>query len=490
MATRTVWLSSLLVGMASALAALTGAGLLLYDDTGVLWTMRQALVEVRPRDLAAVLGSDLGGLARASGALLATWGVALGLGLWIRGDDEDGDKPFSLIRGWAGLLVALALAVGFALLWESGSGVRASAAGQGLGLALTIALPAYYTGAVWRRLGVFAGRLGPSARVRQVVVGALLGLGAGSALASVVLGRSVLAVTAMLGTVVLASAGARILGWVVDRTPVAERVLVDSGDRNLRFAEWRTHVSRRVVRVLEVPDPAPGQQQWLVDPPVDGEWRMWVGATVAADAPVLFVGVASWFARESDGPWTLHEPRGPVRALAAKAFQWDDGVWAATWLPEPRRSEELPGVTVVADWRALRDAWAREGAQDDPGAGEGPSWGDSGADEDDPMTRLALSSAQRVWIRAPESGFSATLAAPWRRLGWIESRFRFRAGGRRGPPRLEPRIDEVVCMQRPDALLDGALVRALERRGFPGLSGVDVLPLPWGEDGLPDGCRR
>ncbi len=450
----TVWVASLLVGMAAAMTASTGAGLLLYDESGLVPAFLEALADGRAGDLAELIRVDGRGFGRAAVVVLGTWALSLVAGLWLGRDDEGADASFSLGRGWGGLFAALVLAAAFSVLWESVAGARTAVAGQGLGLAFTIALPAYCAGAVWRRLAVFASLLGARVR-RQVPVGALLGLGAGVALASVVLGRSVLAVTAFLGAVVLASAGARTLGWIVDRVPVRVRVVADPLRPGIRFAEWRTEALGRVVRILETG--SADQGRWLVDPPARGDWRLRVRSALAPGSPVLFVGAASWFALDDGRPWRLHEPDAGVRALAARAFGWGEGAWAA----EPLAPG--PGTTVVADGRALL---APDGAE-----GDG---------NDAPLIALLRSGADRIWIRDSGGVLAAAHPAAWRRAGWIEFRYRFRSAGREGPPRIEPASADVVLLQAPG--------RPFETDSSEGLGG-DALPLAIARTDAMDGAR-
>ena len=412
-ARRAIWIPSLFVGMAVAVAVATSAGVLLYDSQGLL---------------------------RAAAVLLGVSAVSLATGLWMGVADQDEEDVPSAARGWVGFLVALLMGAGFTALWEAMDGFEGTAAAQGLGLAFTAALPAYFSGGVWSRLGSFAGSLGTGVR-GQVVVGGLLGVGAGTSLALTLLGRPVLAVTAFLGATVLASAGARCQGWIFDRVPRRRLVLREPGRPELRFDVWRTEVPEMVVRVL-----LDAGRDRAVDPPPEGDWRRGVASTLEAGAPVLFVGAGSWFPMDDHGEWRVHEPDPGVLALAAKGFGWDDGSLAGSPLPE------APGYTVVADWGALGDSLpARE-----------------------LLAALAEAGVERVWIRGRRGRLPGTVLGSGLSAGFSSARYMAVVAGQVGPPRLEPRGDEVYCFQRsPEPLgpVSGMKVLPVDRKGAGGGDG-------------------
>lgn len=413
-ARRSIWIPSLFVGMAIAIAVATSAGVLLYDSQGLLRELRGAMNLRQGESVLAVLHADSQGLLRAAAVLLGVSAVSLAAGLWMGVADQDEEAVPSAARGWVGFLVALLMGAGFTALWEAMDGFEGAAAAQGLGLAMTAALPAYFAGGVWGRLGGFAGAQGTGVR-RQVVVGGLMGAGAGGSLALTLVGRPVLAVTAFLGATVLASAGARCQGWIFDRVPRRRLVLREPGRPELRFDVWRTEVPEMVVRVL-----LDAGRDRAVDPPPEGDWRRGVASTLDAGAPVLFVGAGSWFPIDDHREWRVHEPDPGVLALAAKGFGWDEGSLAGSPVPE------APGYTVVADWGALGDSLpARE-----------------------LLATLAEAGVERVWIRGPRERLPATLLGSGLKAGFGVSRYLAVVAGAAGPPRVAPRGDEVCCFQR------------------------------------------
>jgi len=126
------WLPSLLAGVAVAAALATSAGILLYNSRG---------------------------LTQAGAVLVAVSAISLAAGIWMGSADQEDAVP-SAARGWMGFLVALLAGAAFAGLWEFMNGFGGTWAAQGLGLALTAALPSYFAGGVWGRMGGFAESLG------------------------------------------------------------------------------------------------------------------------------------------------------------------------------------------------------------------------------------------------------------------------------------------------------------------------------------------
>ena len=194
-----LWVPPLLAGVAVATAMATSAGILLYNS---------------------------GGLSRAV-ALLVVVAVVSGVaGIWMGATARDGAVR-SATRGWMGLLGALLAGAVFAGAWEFMGGFGAEPLAQGLGLALTLALPAYFAGGVWGRTARFAAAARGTPAALQIVAGGAGGVLAGGGVMLRLWGESVLAVTLFLGAAVLASAGARFQGWIFDRMPAGD--LPDAG---------------------------------------------------------------------------------------------------------------------------------------------------------------------------------------------------------------------------------------------------------------------
>ena len=243
-ARRVIWVPSLLVGAAVATAVATGAGVLLYDSQGLA---REIMNPEREGSPVALLLDDSEGLVRAAAVLIGVAVLSLATGLRMgRAGDED-QAVRTAVRWWVGLLVALLAGSGFTGVWELMDGFAATSVTQGLGLAVTGALPAYFAGGVWGRLGRFAASLGAG---KQVLIGAVAGVAGGAALVLVLLGRPVLAVTAFLGAAVFASGGARCQGWIFDRVPRRRVVLHETTRPGLLFEAWHTAVPETEVRVL------------------------------------------------------------------------------------------------------------------------------------------------------------------------------------------------------------------------------------------------
>ena len=410
-ARRVIWVPSLLVGAAVATAVVTGAGVLLYDSQGLA---REIMNPERQGSVLELLLRDSQGLVRAASVLVgvALLSLAAGLRMGRAGDEHQGVR--TAVRWWVGLLVALLCGSGFTGLWELMGGFAATSVTQGLGLAVTGALPAYFAGGVWGRLGRFAASLGAG---KQVLAGALTGVAAGVALVHLLLGRPVLAVTAFLAAAVFASGGARCQGWIFDRVPRRRVVLHETSRPGLLFEAWHTAVPETEVKVLW-----DGGRDRMVDPPPAGDWRLGVAGTLDGTGPVLFVGAGSWFAREGEGGWRLHEPDAEVRALVREGFEWESESLAGSPVPE------APGHTVVVDWetagRGLREGLAR---------GE-------------LLAGLREAGAGRVWVRARRHGLPAELAESAAAAGWGVARYAAASSAVPGPPRLAPRGDEVWCL--------------------------------------------
>ena len=416
---RTIWIPSLLVGIAVATALGTAAGVLLYDGEGLLREVRQVLsTESDSGSLPSLLLGDSQGLLRAFGVLLGVSAASLVAGLWVGTVTRDDETVTSAARGWMGLLVALLLGAGYTALWEAMDGFGGVPAAQGAGLALTAALPAYFAGGVWAGLGSFAESLGIRAK-RQVGVGGVVGVVIGCVLVDAFLAQPLLAVTAFLGATVLASAGARCQGWIFDRVPRRCVVFRDPARPELRFEVWHTAVPAGAVRLL-----VESGRDLAVDPPPAGDWRRAVAGALRPDEPVLFIGAGSWFVPGEDREWSVYETDTAVAELAAKGFRWGDGTLARAPVPE------APGHTVVAEWGALGDSLAHTL----------------------PLGELlaALHDAEvfRVWIRRRRGGHPDMLVQAGRKAGFDVSRYLGTVSAVVGPPRLVPRGDELWCFSQ------------------------------------------
>ena len=165
-----------------------------------------------------------------------------------------------------------------------------------------------------------------------------------------------------------------------------------------------------------------GEGDRMVDPPVAGDWRLGVAGTLDARCPVLFVGAGSWFAREGDAGWRLHEPDAEVRALACEGFGWTDESLADAPVPED------PGHTVVMDWES-----AGEGLREEVASGE-------------LLAALHEAGVERVWVRARRGRLPAEVAEAAGAVGFGVARYVAVVSAAAGPPRLPPRGDEVWCL--------------------------------------------
>ncbi len=392
-ARRLLWLPSLLTGMALAAALGTAAGVLLYNAPGLM---------------------------RAAAVLLVISGAAVAVGVRM-GAGAEGAAMAATARWWRGLLGALAAGAAFAAVWEFTDGNGAAPLAQGLGLAVMAALPAYFTGGVWGRTGHFAASLGPAEPLR-VLQGAAVGTAIGAVSIVGLLGQPVWATTVLLGAVVLASAGARVQGWIFERIPRCAFAREVADRPELRFEMWGTSVPERRIRVLW-----DGGSDRAVDPAPSGDWRCAVAATLEPSARVLFVGAGSWFSTGEDREWRLIEPDRALRDLAADGFQWDGSHLADV---------EMTGRwTVVADRDAAPELWPR---------------------------LLALSAVTRIWLGGHSGQPLAGLADAAREAGFVTVRYLGTRPRSAGPPTLAVRRQELWRFDR---------VRADESRDPP-----DALP--------------
>ena len=375
----TLWAPSCLLGAAIATALGTGAGILLYDEQGLL---RAALIVAGVNVVAAAVGLRMAGAGEPRGDPLA--------GKW-----------------WLGLMLALLGAAAFAILWERMDAFAAAPAAQGLGLAMTSALPAYCAAGTWARIGALEALLHRGAR-RQTVLGTAAGAVAGALLVWVFLGRPVWAVTAFLVAMVLGSAGARLHVWILDRVPRLFHSLDDPERPGLCFEEWRT--AQPPNRTLAIRD---GRRYLNIDPPPPGDWRAGVAATLGPDCRLLFAGIGSWFDPPDGWEWRIFEADEGVRALAARGFGWGKGVDAVSPVPD------APGFVVMAGLDAV--AAIRPGALRDAGT-------------------------VRLWIGGAPNGLSEAFREEARAAGFEPARYRSAVAGAAGPPRVSPRADELWCL--------------------------------------------
>ncbi|MXV95736.1 MAG: hypothetical protein F4Y07_03255 [Gemmatimonadetes bacterium] len=387
-ARRLVWIPSFLAGTALAAALATGAGILLYNSRG---------------------------LTRAGGVLLTVSAVSLVAGILMgsAASSAASDRTVtSAARGWMGFLVALALGAGFVGLWETMNGFGATPVAQGVGLALTSALPAYFAGGVWGRMNGFAVSLGTGEQL-QVFAGGAMGLAAGGTLMLALLGEPVLAVTVFLGAAVLASAGARCQGWIFDRVP-RRSLTLDTPERpELRFESWLTAIPERSVRVLW-----DGGTDRAIEPAPTGDWRVGVAGSLDGATGVLFIGAGSWFPVDGDRPWKLFEADGDVRGLAARGFGWEEAKLARSPVPE------LSGWTVVAEREALSAVRIKS---------------------------LHEAGVERIWVGGRRGRVPGHLLEDAREVTFAFRRYLGSGPGIDGPPRLAARCDELWCFDRSQA---------------------------------------
>lgn len=388
-ARRMIWIPSLLVGGAAATGVATGTAVLLYDSQGLL---------------------------RAVATLAGVIVLSVSAGLRMGAASKTEESLPTAARWWMGLLVALLAGAGFAALWEWMDGFGRVPVAQGLGLAFTGALPAYFAGGVLGRIGSFAGSLGGGVKW-QVLIGAVVGAVVGVALVDALLGRPVLAVTAFLAATVFASGGARCQGWIFDRVPRRRAVLKETGRAELRFESWRTEVPGTEVRVLW-----DAGSERAVDPPPGGDWRRVVAATLDPSGAVLFVGVGAWFARRDGGEWRVHEPDADIARVAGEGFGWPAGSVSESPVPE------RPGCTVVADWEGAGDALVNSFTIPEL------------------LAEFREAGVGRVWIGSRPGGLPPELADMGAAAGFAATRYSAAAEGLVGPPRVEARSRDVWCL--------------------------------------------
>ena len=378
-ARRALWVPPFLLGSAIATAVGTGAGILLYNDEGLL---RAALV---------LAGVNL---------------AAMAVGLRMAGTGEVRRDPLAG-RWWLGLMISLLAGAGFAVVWEGMDAFAAAPPAQGLGLALTSALPGYCAAGTWARLGALEALMCRGRR-RQTNLGSAAGAVGGALLVVVFLGRPVWAVTAFLVAMVLGSAGARLHVWILDRMPRLFKALEDPERPALHFEEWRTLLPEKRARALRE-----GRRWLVIDPPPPGDWRSCVATTLDPGCQVLFMGIGSWFEPSQAWEWRICEADEGVRALAARGFEWEEHSLADSPVAD------VGGRVVLADLEAataIRPAALREAG------------------------------AARIWIGGSPNSLPDSFREEARAAGFAVARYRSAVAGIQGPPHVEPRADEVWCL--------------------------------------------
>jgi hypothetical protein len=217
------FLPPFLAGLAGAVALETSAGLLLYNDDGLLPALTLVLVV------------EIG---------------ALGLGLWSAPLPVGGGAVEQIRRRWLLCLVAFAMASAVAAGLNFRSDITGTGLAQGTGLGFLGALPLFSVGTL---LGAMT-RPDDLGRVHGTPVGpaAVLGAGTGFFLAGVVLIPELAPHTLYLFCLVILSGGALLQGWVLDGR-VAVEVVARANGRNgeLRMERRVLGTSRRELLVLK-----------------------------------------------------------------------------------------------------------------------------------------------------------------------------------------------------------------------------------------------
>ena len=310
---RFLWMPAFLVGISLATTLGTAAGILLYNAAGMI---------------------------QAGGVVLSVVVFSFLVGLWTSTRERD-EVVTTTVSWWVGFLVALALSAAYVGVWELLPAFRASFASQPLGLGFVCALPSYFAGGLMGLLGHFAGALAPRGLRRRVVLGAIAGLVIGGVGMWFMLGRILMAVTAVLAAAILASLGARILSWIVDRVPRRRLVLSDSDRPDLRFDVWSQSVPKGTTHVFW-----DGSNRRLVVPAQDGTW---VDAVRAFEADqtggLFFVGVGGWWHPEPSTAWWVHEPDDSVLELVREGLGWSP----ENVLPTPEPPEGTAAAVLDRD---------------------------------------------------------------------------------------------------------------------------------------------
>lgn len=137
------------------------------------------------------------GFLRTAGFLIGLTLAALAAGVWVGGGEQ---APRIAPRRWLLLVLAFALAAGFAALWNARGGLRASAPGGALAVLLILAGPAYLAGTLLVSLAARAKHGG------DVGAAAIAGAALGVLLASATLIPSFEAPVVFLGAALLLAA--------------------------------------------------------------------------------------------------------------------------------------------------------------------------------------------------------------------------------------------------------------------------------------------
>jgi len=180
------WVAPLLVGASAAVAAEVAMGILIYAGDGFL------------RSLTTVLAIDC---------------VALGVGLWSAPAPHP-DLIDRLRRRWMlGLMAFMAAAV-FGVLWSLFPSIGGGALGQALGLTLLAALPLLTCGTILGGMGSVT-RSRMAGRLREPGAAAALGASVGFLLTGLLIPRTPIPASLLVGCLVLLSAGGLVYGVVL-----------------------------------------------------------------------------------------------------------------------------------------------------------------------------------------------------------------------------------------------------------------------------------
>ena len=180
------WVAPLLVGASAAVAAEVAMGMLIYAGDGFL------------RSLTTVLAIDC---------------VALGVGLW----SAPAPRPdvVDRLRGrWVLCLMAFMAAAVFGVLWSVIPSIGGGAVGQAVGLTLLAALPLLTSGAVLGGMGSVT-RSQIAGKIREPGAAAALGASVGFVLTGLLIPRTPIPASLLVGCLVLLSAGGLVYGVVL-----------------------------------------------------------------------------------------------------------------------------------------------------------------------------------------------------------------------------------------------------------------------------------
>lgn len=180
------WVAPLLVGASAAVAAEVAMGMLIYAGDGFL------------RSLTTVLAIDC---------------VALGVGLWSAPAPHP-DLIDRLRRRWLLCLMAFMAAAVFGVLWSLVPSVGGGAVGQALGLTLLAVLPLLTCGTILGGMGsVTRSRI--AGTLREPGAAAALGASLGFIFTGLLIPRTPIPASLLVGCLVLLSAGGLVYGVVL-----------------------------------------------------------------------------------------------------------------------------------------------------------------------------------------------------------------------------------------------------------------------------------